>query len=429
MLESWCEIGKDIALIELVGSLCSQNPPEQLSGILGALLFRSDTMGREITEFLAHEGFPLPEQPFRLMLLALDDPEVQKLEGWKRYWCRINLYDHLRHWMMDRLEQQTSGILFMQMGFLLGMFYGEEATDPVAAVCREAVGYAEAELGISIHITVSHTHEGCGNVSKAFRSIQDVEQSRVFYTDMLEPAYLITGKITDRLTDREQMAEFEQGFFQTANQVAGSVRAGDQESAARYLRSQLLRIAENCAGMPFPTTLQMTTNRCLSAIQNTLLSENLADWKYLEHRDFSRDLAECATLEAYLNISDTMAGDLVEHARQRLEGDHDRLMHEIRDFLEKNATDMNMGLTAVAREFHIKPREAAESFRRYYGINVNDVIHQARVKKAKELILTTDDSIQSIAEAVGYCSLATMYRAFANVEGVAPGKLRQNRSG
>lgn len=52
---------------------------------------------------------------------------------------------------------------------------------------------------------------------------------------------------------------------------------------------------------------------------------------------------------------------------------------------------------------------------------------KARVKKAKELLLTTDASVQDIAEAVGYCSLATMYRAFTNVEGVAPGKLRQKR--
>ena len=128
-------------------------------------------------------------------------------------------------------------------------------------------------------------------------------------------------------------------------------------------------------------------------------------------------------------MADTMARDLIDHARQRTEAGHDRRMHEIWEFLEKNATDMNMGLTAVAREFRIKPREAAESFRRYFGVNVNDVIHRTRVKKAKELILTTDDSIQSIAEAVGYCSLATMYRAFSNVEGVAPGKFRQNRGG
>ncbi len=429
MLESWCERNTDLTQVEVVGALYPRPLPAEFSGILGALLFRSDTMGHEIAGYLANEGFPLPDGPFRLMLLALDDPEVQKLEDWKRYCCRINLYDHLRHWLKDRLEGQTAGFLFMQMGYLLGIFYGEETTDSVAATCRETVGYAGTQLGVSVHVTVSHTFSGCQSFSTAYRSIQDVEQSRIFYTDMLDPAYVITGDVFDRLTDRSQKAEFEHAFFQSADRIAGSVRAGDQKSAAKYIRDQLLRIAENSIGLPFPTTLHLTTNRCVSVIQNTLLSEDLADWRYLEHRDFSRDLAGSPNLEAYLGMADTMARDLIDHARQRTEAGHDRLMHEIWEFLEKNATDMNMGLTAVAREFRIKPREAAESFRRYFGVNVNDVIHRTRVKKAKELILTTDDSIQSIAEAVGYCSLATMYRAFSNVEGVAPGKFRQNRGG
>ncbi len=54
-------------------------------------------------------------------------------------------------------------------------------------------------------------------------------------------------------------------------------------------------------------------------------------------------------------------------------------------------------------------------------------MHRARVRKAKELLLTTDRSVQEIAEEVGYCSLATMYRAFSNIEGIAPGKLRQSK--
>ena len=429
MLESWCERSENLTPVEVVGRLYPSQLSAEFSGILGALLFRSDTMGREIAGYLAHEGFPLPEGPFRLMLLALDDPEVQKLEDWKRYCCRINLYDHLRRWLKDRLEGQTAGFLFMQMGYLLGMFYGEKTPDCVTDACREAAGYAGEQLGVSIHITVSHTFEGCENVSTAYRSIQDVEQSRIFYTDMLDQTYVITGDVFDRLTDRAQKAEFEHAFFLSADRIAGSIRAGDQASAAGYIRDQLLRIAKNSVGLPFPTTLHLTTNRCISVMQNTLLDENLADWRYLEHRDFSRDLAGSPNLEAYLGMAETMAQDLIAHARQRSEASHDRLMPEIREYLENNATDMNMGLTAVAREFQIKPREAAESFRRYFGVNVNDVIHRTRVKKAKELILTTDDSIQSIAEAVGYCSLATMYRAFSNVEGVAPGKFRQNRGG
>ena len=69
----------------------------------------------------------------------------------------------------------------------------------------------------------------------------------------------------------------------------------------------------------------------------------------------------------------------------------------------------------------------SESFRQYFGESVNDVMHRARVRKAKELLLTTDRSVQEIAEEVGYCSLATMYRAFSNIEGIAPGKLRQSK--
>ena len=212
MLESWCERNTDLTQVEVVGALYPRPLPAEFSGILGALLFRSDTMGHEIAGYLANEGFPLPDGPFRLMLLALDDPEVQKLVDWKRYCCRINLYDHLRHWLKDRLEGQTAGFLFMQMGYLLGIFFGEETTDSVAATCRETVGYAGTQLGVSVHVTVSHTFSGCQSFSTAYRSIQDVEQSRIFYTDMLDPAYVITGDVFDRLTDRSQKAEFEHAF-------------------------------------------------------------------------------------------------------------------------------------------------------------------------------------------------------------------------
>ena len=115
------------------------------------------------------------------------------------------------------------------------------------------------------------------------------------------------------------------------------------------------------------------------------------------------------------------------HARELRQDQREGLLRDIRAYVMENATDMNMGLTAVARQFRLKPREAAETFRTYYGESINDVIHKARVKKARELLLTTDMPVQDIASAVGYCSLATMYRAFTNVEGIAPGKLRQSK--
>ena len=288
MLEPWCEMGTDLRPVELVG--ISGQAPEELGGMLGALLFRSSQLGQEIADFLASEGFPLPEGPFRLLLMALDDPLVQNLEGGKRYRCRINLYDHLRQWLMTKIDGKAKGFLFMQLGYLLGLFYEETAPDDLSKVCREVVDYATEALGISIRVTLSHTWEGVKNISGAYRAVQDVEQGRDFYTDKLASAYTM-GDTLQRLLDREQKAEFEQEFFQTANRVCGSIRAGDRKTVTRYIRDQLMKIAKNSIGLPYPTTLHLTTNRFVSLLQYSLISEDLADWRHLEHMDFSRDLA------------------------------------------------------------------------------------------------------------------------------------------
>ena len=227
---------------------------------------------------------------------------------------------------------------------------------------------------------------------------------------------------------RDQRTDFEQTFDEAAERICGSIQAGDVDAADRYMKDQLWKIAKNCMGMPYPTTLNLTINRFLSLLQYRLTDQNLADWRYITQMDFSRDLVASPTLEAYLAEGRTIVEKLIEHHRLRTSDRYDSLMHDMRAYIVENVTDMNMGLTSVSREFKLKPRETAESFRKYFGESINDVIHKTRVAKAKRLLLETDDSVQEIAEAVGYCSLATMYRAFTNVEGVAPGRLRKTRS-
>lgn len=80
-------------------------------------------------------------------------------------------------------------------------------------------------------------------------------------------------------------------------------------------------------------------------------------------------------MAAYLAAGARIAEELVTHARELRQGQRDGLLRDIRDYVTENATDMNMGLTAVARQFRLKPRETAEAFRAYYGESINDVIH------------------------------------------------------
>ncbi len=427
MLEKWCRDSSGQNPVLRLGRKLERPISEQLYGLLGALLFRSTEMGEDIYDEMNHIGLPMPEGRYRVVLFALEDPNVMSLSGRQRHNCQINLYCAMREHFQTEAGDRLDGYLVLMLGYLLGILYPGDSPELVEQLCRETVDYAQRVLGIRVHVAIDTPHEGAEQIERSYQSLQDVEYSRSFYADLIDQVYVTPENIIQRITDEDQRTRFEHTFFQTATRVCGAVRAENCAAVEDCLREQLRAIAENCVGLPYPNALNLTVNRFITLLQYRLAEEDLADWRYLAERDFSRDLVSSATLTEYLAVSGIIARQLVDHAKTRSVQRHDRLMHDIRQYVIENATDMNMGLTAVSREFRIKPRELAESFRAYFGQSINDVIHLARVKRAKELLLTTDDSVQSIAEAVGYCSLATMYRAFSNVEGVAPGQFRQRR--
>lgn len=426
-LEQWCGEAEILSALEPVGSLRKQSMPRALDGMMGALMLQGAQMGEDIEDVLQQEGLRLPQQCYRVCQFSLDDPRIETLRGKARYYCRLNLYRALREHLAERLENTAGGFLVLMMGGLFAVLYMDEENDYVPEVCREAVGYAADVMDVQSHVSISSRWMGAANMETAYRMLRDVEQSRAFYTGAIAQVFVIPEHALQRVSDAAQRTEFEQGFLQSAERICGAVQAENVGAAAKELQGQLQRIAENCIGMPYPTSLNLTINRFMILLQNQLVEQDLANWRHITQADFSRMLSAAGTMAAYLAAGAKIAEELVTHARELRQGQRDGLLRDIRDYVTENATDMNMGLTAVARQFRLKPRETAEAFRAYYGESINDVIHTARVKKARELLLTTDIPVQDIASAVGYCSLATMYRAFTNVEGVAPGKLRQSR--
>lgn len=424
--QHWCQDTDHPSIIG-VGTYAQQPIPDELYGVISALLLRAGAMGRDIQDLLWYLGFDLPDKAFRVVQYTLAEPGVRALSGRYRHNCQLNMYSALREHLAVELKDTPGGILVLLMGYMFGILYTGDRDEKVTEACCDAVRYAQEELGFQAYVTVSGRWESVEGIETAYNMLQDVEKSRNFYVDKIPQAYVIPDNALDKLSDVRQRSQFEQTFFQSTERICGSVQAGDVQSAQQYIQEQLQKIAENSIGMPYPTTLDLTTNRFISLLQYRLAEQDLADWRYISQIDFSRELVSRHNLKDYLAVGETIAQRLVEHAKLRSEQRHDRLMRDIKKYVENNATDMNMGITAVAREFKLKPRDAAESFRQYFGESINDVLHRTRVKKAKELLLATNDSVQDIAEAVGYCSLATMYRAFTNVEGVAPGKLRQKK--
>lgn len=94
------------------------------------------------------------------------------------------------------------------------------------------------------------------------------------------------------------------------------------------------------------------------------------------------------------------------------------------DFIRKHYhTDLS--LEQVAGEINLTPNYLSIFFKEKTGMRFIDCLHDTRIKKAKELLISSDRMIQDIAEQVGYANPNSFIRMFKKNTGVSPGELRR----
>ncbi len=97
----------------------------------------------------------------------------------------------------------------------------------------------------------------------------------------------------------------------------------------------------------------------------------------------------------------------------------------IQKYIQDNYADQILSVTSICERFSISNGHLSRVFKAEVGINVIDYIHNVRVRKAKELIASSDMTFNDIALQVGYTGEWTLRRAFKRYEGLSPSNARQ----
>ena len=63
--------------------------------------------------------------------------------------------------------------------------------------------------------------------------------------------------------------------------------------------------------------------------------------------------------------------------------------------------------------------------KRCFGKTPYQLMHAARMRIIRESLLTTDKTLETIADEVGYASLSQFYAAVKNHFGISPGEIRR----
>jgi len=86
--------------------------------------------------------------------------------------------------------------------------------------------------------------------------------------------------------------------------------------------------------------------------------------------------------------------------------------------------DPGLDPTSLASRLGLSPYHFQRQFKRITGRTPGEYLKELRLKRAKELLLTTSLEITEIAYAAGFNSLSSFYAVFRKMAGMAPGQYR-----
>jgi AraC-like DNA-binding protein len=119
---------------------------------------------------------------------------------------------------------------------------------------------------------------------------------------------------------------------------------------------------------------------------------------------------------------------LIDRAAPRAEfNDDDRKIAErIENLLnlEKVYQEPSYNRVTLAKELEVSETVISRIVNQHFGKTLPQLFSERRVADAKRLLLETDGAIKTIAEDVGFNSIATFNRVFKELENISPGQYR-----
>lgn len=156
------------------------------------------------------------------------------------------------------------------------------------------------------------------------------------------------------------------------------------------------------------------------------IKENLIErnGRYPQVLDNIRDIFSVVSIDRALNVAESIFEStcLAIGSDEEQQG---KLSASVRNYIKANYIDPNLNVNTLADAFGMSSSYLSRKFRQETNTSIPDAISQLRVKKAKELLLTTTMNLSDIAEATGFLDNNALIRVFKKYEGVTPGTYRQ----
>ncbi|BBH23533.1 hypothetical protein Back11_48780 [Paenibacillus baekrokdamisoli] len=200
--------------------------------------------------------------------------------------------------------------------------------------------------------------------------------------------------------------------------LSAQIEAGNTADILQSIRRMLQRLSVNGIALEYK---QMASD-IISQILLNLMSQKIEVGELLAELTPYEQIKEFVSEEQYL----TFYISLVEKAASLISiknAGKDPIVDYVIAYIEHHSGG-DISQEAIASKLNLSIRYMGKYIKNKTGKTFNDYLEDVRIRKAKIILMETDDKIQEVANKVGYHNANSFTRMFKRITGLTPGDYR-----
>ncbi len=155
-------------------------------------------------------------------------------------------------------------------------------------------------------------------------------------------------------------------------------------------------------------------------LESDIISTSCKKKDFLQNQKFN-------SIEDITKIIEQLGNSLCEQLRKNNNCIVD-FEHKVQQFIKRNYDDPSFSIQAIAEQLGLSLTTLSRQYKNRTGQNIKDYISNLRLEKAKELLVSTEQSVSEVSKAIGYLSENSFINKFKQIEGITPGTYRKTYS-
>lgn len=266
---------------------------------------------------------------------------------------------------------------------------------------------------ISISTVLSQREKELNKIFSQYEEVKKAVARKIFWQEGAA-IYLPESEI-------KQIEEYEYPETKEKN-LAECLMLGKAEKAIEIFEEIIIETYS------YPIVIyNMMINRLIVAIDNIiqLLKRNGSMQQLTGYVSLLNILEETDTLRVRNERFHELFNQIQTELEKKKSEKHDLIIDKINQIIDRKYEDSSFSLEQLADAIGMSTAYMCRLYKQYTGSTIMDILINKRMEKAKELLNSTNLTVNEIALMTGYSNPSYFHRAFKKVNGITPNEYRK----